>query len=72
MEGWIIIVTGLNEETTEDDLQDHFADYGSIKNVSIALNRRTGYVMVCDSSTYTLLASLQAEDAEETKTRVED
>ena len=46
MEGWIIIVTGLNEETTEEDLQDLFADYGDVKNLSMALNRRTGYVMV--------------------------
>lgn len=47
MEGWIIIVTGLNEEAQEEDLQDLFGEYGDLKNLSIALNRRTGYVMVC-------------------------
>ncbi|WVQ85497.1 hypothetical protein IAT38_007662 [Cryptococcus sp. DSM 104549] len=45
VEGWIIIVTNLNEETTEDDLQDTFGEYGQVKNLSMALNRRTGYVM---------------------------
>lgn len=45
-----MIVTGLNEETAEEDVQDYFADFGDIRNLSMPLNRRTGYVMVSQDS----------------------
>lgn len=44
MEGWVLFVSNLNEEVTEDEVKDKFSDYGKVCEVRLNLDHRTGYV----------------------------
>lgn len=44
VEGYIIFVSGIHPEASEDHIYDLFTEYGSIKNIHINMDRNTGFL----------------------------
>ena len=44
IEGFILCVAGLHEETQEDELLDEFSEFGKVLNCHMNVDRQTGYV----------------------------
>ncbi|KAL8978125.1 MAG: hypothetical protein Q9205_006216 [Flavoplaca limonia] len=72
IEGWIITVTNVHEEASEEDLQELFGEYGEIISLQMPLDRRTGYVKGYVFVEYATLSSAEAAVAGANGTKLLD
>ncbi|EFJ40654.1 hypothetical protein VOLCADRAFT_48595, partial [Volvox carteri f. nagariensis] len=43
VEGWVVFITGVNEEAQEDN-HEAFAEFGDVKNIYLNLDRQAVFV----------------------------
>lgn len=46
VEGYIIFVRNIHDESNEEDVLDLFSDAGKVTQLKMPLDRRTGYIKV--------------------------
>ena len=60
VDGWVVLVAGIHEEATEDDILEKVEKYGQVKNIHLNLDRQTGY-----AKGYALIEFSESREAEE-------
>jgi RNA recognition motif-containing protein len=46
IEGYVIFVGNLKEDVQEDQVKDHFLEFGVVKNINMNIDRKSGFMKV--------------------------
>lgn len=67
VEGWNIIILGLNPEVTEEDVRDLCTEYGPVKGLRMSLGHKTGFMIG-----YAIVEYARPEEAEAAIEAIDD